>query len=78
MPDPPKPQAVASAVAELQQLSAMDAREQLTPLGRLLALLPGVPLVSGWRLACLASCLAVGLLARTDCLFCTLIASGPS
>jgi HrpA-like RNA helicase len=41
VPDPPPAAAVANAVADLQALSALDDQQQLTPLGRLLALLPG-------------------------------------
>lgn len=41
VPDPPDSRAVSAAVAELQDLWALDAEQQLTPLGRLLALLPG-------------------------------------
>lgn len=40
-PDPPPAAAVAAAVAELQRLWALDHQQELTPLGRLLALLPG-------------------------------------
>jgi HrpA-like RNA helicase len=45
LPDPPAAAAVAGAVADLQAMSALDDQQQLTPLGRLLALLPG-----GWLL----------------------------
>jgi HrpA-like RNA helicase len=41
VPDPPAPAAVLGAVGELQSLWALDERQNLTPLGRLLALLPG-------------------------------------
>jgi ATP-dependent RNA helicase DHX36 len=41
LPDPPAAAAVAGAVADLQAMSALDDQQQLTPLGRLLALLPG-------------------------------------
>lgn len=40
-PSPPDSRAVQTAISELQQLSALDENQQLTPLGRLLALLPG-------------------------------------
>lgn len=40
-PDPPKPAAVDKAVEELQALGALTQGQDLTPLGRLLALLPG-------------------------------------
>ena len=40
-PDPPNAAAVQAAIRELQQLWALDEEGQLTPLGRLLALLPG-------------------------------------
>jgi hypothetical protein len=41
VPDPPAAAAVGAAVADLQALWALDEQQQLTPLGRLLALLPG-------------------------------------
>jgi ATP-dependent RNA helicase DHX8/PRP22 len=40
-PEPPDAAAVSSAIAELQQLWALDERGELSPLGRLMALLPG-------------------------------------
>lgn len=40
-PDPPKPAAVDNAIAELQALGALTPDQELTSLGRLLALLPG-------------------------------------
>ncbi|WIA34158.1 hypothetical protein OEZ86_012518 [Tetradesmus obliquus] len=41
VPDPPAAAAVAAAVGDLQALWALDEQQGLTPLGRLLALLPG-------------------------------------
>jgi hypothetical protein len=58
VPDPPAAAAVASAVGELQALWALDEAQNLTPLGRLLALLPG-KLPSCWAVVLLrqaASC----------------------
>ena len=40
LPEPPAPAAVTASVAELEGLGAIDAAEQLTPLGQLLATLP--------------------------------------
>ena len=40
-PDPPDAAAVRSAIHGLQQIWALDEQQRLTPLGRLLALLPG-------------------------------------
>lgn len=40
-PSPPESRAVLTAVSELQKLWALDGQQQLTPLGKLLALLPG-------------------------------------
>lgn len=40
-PDPPEPAAVDKAIAELQALGALTPEQELTSLGRLLALLPG-------------------------------------
>ncbi|KIZ07445.1 putative ATP-dependent RNA helicase DHX36 [Monoraphidium neglectum] len=42
-PSPPDARLVASAVATLESLGALDSRQALTPLGRLLALLPTAP-----------------------------------
>jgi HrpA-like RNA helicase len=69
---PPAAAAVAGAVADLQALSALDDQQQLTPLGRLLALLPGELLLvhqtgciknPHWLLCCVwhvAQCLLCG------------------
>jgi hypothetical protein len=40
-PDPPERKAVSDAISELQVMGALDETQELTPLGRLLALLPG-------------------------------------
>jgi HrpA-like RNA helicase len=40
-PDPPEPAAVVKAVRELQALGALTEQQELTSLGKLLALLPG-------------------------------------
>jgi hypothetical protein len=40
-PDPPEPAAVEKAIVELQALGALTPEQELTSLGRLLALLPG-------------------------------------
>lgn len=40
-PDPPEQAAVAKAISELQALGALTETQELTSLGRLLALLPG-------------------------------------
>ena len=40
LPEPPAPAAVTASVAELEGLGAIDAAEQLPPLGQLLATLP--------------------------------------
>lgn len=49
VPDPPAAAAVAAAVGDLQALWALDEQQGLTPLGRLLALLPGGFRDSGFR-----------------------------
>jgi len=63
-PDPPDTRQIKDGVRQLQELSAMDERRQITPLGRRIAALPCDPklgrmLLAAARLHCLAEMLIV-------------------